>query len=144
MIRKATKADMPDIMPEVRKFVSYHPHSGEFDTKHMYQLCLDLMKDHIFLVSWDGRKLAGFITGLVTSDLLFPSRMVATELAWWVCEEYRGGLTGVRLLKAWHEEAKARGAQLSAMVSTSRTPELYKLYEKFDYEHTETTYVRKL
>ena len=98
----------------------------------------------------------GFILGLYQDDELIGAlgsiiindinhgKPIANEVFWFVHPDKRG--PGIRLLKAYEEEAKARGAILCTMAHLNHLqPEtLGELYRRRGYHPVETVYLKEL
>ena len=85
---------------------------------------------HFFMLAEDEVKPVGFFMGYLTRYFFGPGRM-ATELAWYVTPEKRGSMAGVRLLSAFRQWGKNKGAkEICVGVSTGtdldRTEQLLK------------------
>jgi len=72
----------------------------------------------------------------------FSGETAASELAWWVDPEARGGGAGLRLLHAGEVWAKHRGARLIQMIAPNEG--VGRLYAKLGYTALETWYQRRL
>jgi GNAT superfamily N-acetyltransferase len=97
----------------------------------------------IFLVYGDP-PFQGAIGGAIYPD--FPTGdIVATEFFWYVIPEHRGQ-AGVRLLKAFEEEAKRRGAVRLMMMhfESPKTAAFGHLYERLGYCKKEQIYAKVL
>jgi GNAT superfamily N-acetyltransferase len=61
------------------------------------------------LAAFDGERLVGYCTMLVTPTMHNPSVIIASNDALFVAPKYRG-ITGGRMIRAAEQEAKSRGA----------------------------------
>lgn len=86
--------------------------------------------------------------GAMVGALLVPhffdnSRVMATELFWWVDEDKRGNGAGAKLLNEVELWAKAHGAErLSMMSMAGLGDEVGKIYERHGFKHFESHYVK--
>lgn len=89
---------------------------------------------------------AGFILGSVTPYPWNAQRLVAQEMAWWVCPGYRGGQTGRALLDAFETSARSRGAHVAIMLCEHglRHETVGKLYARKGYAPLEHSYIKVL
>lgn len=70
----------------------------------------------------------GFIVGVVSDEhLLFPSKLVALEVSWWVMPEHRGSKEGYTLYKWFEEWARYKGAEV--MFQGKKTKDAKKIGE---------------
>lgn len=92
---------------------------ANFDADLMYQWIverIDSDESEIF-TAWDGKKLVGALIGLVFC-YPYSNTLVAGDYIWYVAPKYRGGMTGVRLMRMYEEWARGVGA---AKVTTGVT-----------------------
>jgi len=100
-------------------------------------------KEGLFSIIEHGK---GFIVGFATPSFLNPEIGQCIELGWWVEPEHRKGLTAIRLLKGFEEEAKRFGVKETVMavlegLDTERTKQIY---EKLGYLKYETHYKKEM
>lgn len=91
-------------------------------------------------------EIVGGIVGVLAPLWFAPSCLSATEFAWWVKEEHRGGTAGVKLLRAFEQWAKDNGAamvSMSDLVIEGATP-AGRLFEKLGYTVVERSHVKKV
>lgn len=97
----------------------------------------------VMLGLFDGGKCTGVLGGLILPD---PNdgELVASELFWYVLKEHRIG--GIRLLKAFEEHAKVRGAKRITMVHLlqENAEKLGRYYQKNGYSPIECHYIKQL
>lgn len=95
----------------------------------------------VFVIQ-DGNKLVGMIVGGI-QQTLFSKDLIATELAWFVEEEYRGNKISLQLLEMYEEWARESGCTFVTMVDIDPLNNLQKLYERKGYSLKEKTYVKR-
>jgi GNAT superfamily N-acetyltransferase len=69
--------------------------------------------------------------------------LVASEIAWWIEPERRGGSAAIRLLEAAEEWAADEGARSFQMIAPAGST-LGRFYARRGYEQVETVYQRAL
>lgn len=69
--------------------------------------------------------------------------LVASEVAWWIEPEFRGGSAGLRLLAAAEAWARAQGATRFQMIAPAGSS-VGALYRRRGYAELETTWQRPL
>jgi N-acetylglutamate synthase-like GNAT family acetyltransferase len=144
MIRLATEDDFPAIIELCREFWTHTQFSEDFDAEH----CLGMVKlshDHELLAVLVVNDIVQGFCAAVKSFLLASTQaMTATELAWWVNPDHRGGKNGVVLLQFMEQLAKDQGIKYWSMVSMeSSMPEtINRMYERLGYTKSETIYTK--
>ena len=96
----------------------------------------------VVLVDIEQDVLRGAIGGYVSPDVC-DGAMTLHEGFWYVYPEHRG--SGVKLLKAFTEEGKKRGAERMTMIHLNfNGPSLAKLYEREGFKPVQTTYMKEI
>ena len=106
---------------------------------------LDMPLGLVLVAEHDG-EIVGGLMGLLTPLWFNQSATVASEVAWWVDPQYRGGAAGVRLLYTFEAWAKERGAAavcLSDLVLDGEQP-AGSLIDKLGYTLVERSHVKVL
>lgn len=110
--RLATERDVPAVTDLCQEFhgLSYQ-RSVPFDWDVMGDWVSDRVSDDGSLVvgAWSGDCLVGSVIGL-TFVPPYSNRVVAGDYIWYVKPEYRGGMTGIRLLRMFEDWALDVGA----------------------------------
>jgi len=110
--RLATERDVPAVTDLCQEFhgLSYQ-RSVPFDWDVMGDWVSDRVSDSGSLVAgaWRGNDLVGSVIGL-TFVPPYSNRVVAGDFIWYVRPEYRGGMTGVRLMRMFENWARDVGA----------------------------------
>jgi hypothetical protein len=97
----------------------------------------------ILLVSEEGKNV-GMVAGIAQPPL-FSKDIVATELAWWVDEEYRKTRKSIELLLAFDDWGKRIGAFGNCLASIEgfSPPSVDKYYTNIGYSRTENSYFKR-
>lgn len=97
----------------------------------------------ILFAAFEGDKFCGAIGGSVFGD--FPTGdLVATEFFWYTLPGKRG--SGLRLLRAFEDESRRRGAKRIAMIHLADLNDevMGKMYERLGYRLGEKIYFKTL
>jgi predicted N-acetyltransferase YhbS len=136
-IRPATPADIDGLLALVEPFFAFSQFSRfvscSADTARPF--VEQVVDTGIAFVADEDGAIVGGIIGLMSPIWFNPSAFTAAELGWWVSESHRGGMAGVKLLRAFENEAKERGAVVVTMSDLSAGGEwpAGKLFEKLGY-----------
>ena len=106
MIRQATKYDRIQLQEMIRMFRDESPieQYKDIDNPDYFNSLVDSIiagRGVIFI-----EDNVGFIIGLISPVIWCDKTLAMYELAWYVKPEYRMGMVGVRLLKAYIDYAK--------------------------------------
>lgn len=126
---------------EVSPYASV-PFSEERILDHFF-LGLEDPTKIITIFSEQNGQIHGMICGLCDRPP-FSEVKVATELAWWMDEDYRRTRDSLDLFEAYEEWARRIGAGLVQMALLSSSPDLTKIYERSGYRMTERTFLKEL
>jgi len=112
-IRELRESDKEQVLDVAETFVLESPIYAEFgcDREWTWQTikrCSD-QANEISLVAIQDDKIVGFLCGHL-GYYTFMNKFIATEYAWYILPEYRKGMIGVALLKAYIRWAKDNGA----------------------------------
>lgn len=144
MIRLATEEDFPAIIELCREFWMHTQFSEDFDADHCLGM-VELSHSHgLLAVLVVGDAVQGFCAAVKSFLLASTQAMTATELAWWVNPNHRGGKNGVVLLQFMEQLAKDQGIKYWNMASMeSSMPEtVNRMYERLGYTKSETVYTK--
>jgi GNAT superfamily N-acetyltransferase len=112
--------------------------------RRMLESSLVYDKSYFAIVMKDDDKVVGALVGF-SAEHPYYDVVMASELGWYVEEDYRGKLTGIQMLKEFElwakEEAKA---DFVAMVYTDEMSDLSKLYTGLGFIPVEHTYAKTL
>lgn len=111
------------------------------DPAYTRELLATLITQHIVLVAVRGVELIGFIAGSLASHPFRPTLSVATELLWWVLPPNRQSSAGARLLNAFEDVARDRGAQWILMALEAESPVRPESLTRRGYRAKETSYL---
>jgi len=136
--------DLNELMAYGKEFIKYHPAGLKWNPKHIRGVLYDMVMNHVVLVDIEGGKIRGSIGGQVTPNPFDPEEIHLAEMFWWVGEEYRKGLVGLRLMEAFEEVGRILKCTSVVMTTTTLTPTLDKYYKRKGYEHYESTYMRRV
>lgn len=146
-LRLASIDDTETFLRMARAFHESSPYSGiEFSQDRILSLYLSGLENPqeiITILSEQDGQVRGMICGLCNSPP-FSDEKVATELAWWMDEEYRGSKDSLLLFKAYEDWAVRVGCSLVQMALLSNSPDLTKIYERSGYTMTERTFLKEL
>lgn len=144
MIRAATERDFEQILEMSAKFWIETQFTEPFEPDHTLKM-VEMAYDHglLAVVDIDGL-CVGFCAGVKSFILGSTKAMCATELAWWLNPEYRGGKNGVALLQFMEGLVKEQGIKYWTMVSmeSSMPEQVGRMYEKLGYVRSETCYTK--
>ncbi len=131
MIRRATKDDNPAILALGRAMHAESRYARfDYDEEKYRRLVEHLIDNGIAIVSAANGQVSGVFLGVVSAHF-FGNDLQSTDFIQYVTPEFRGGMTGVRLIREYIRIAKEIGVKdicigNSSGISTERTGELYK------------------
>lgn len=149
MIRPATVSDIQDIAELGERF---HAAAGWSDIfAYSVADCAEslasfMASDAFICLVADEGGIAGMAAGIVSPVYFNHGHLSGEELFWWVCPEKAGQGTGIRLLIALEEAAKAKGCESWQMKSIDRLngERMGRLYERRGYRASEHSYIKRL
>lgn len=147
MIRAAENKDIPDIVRMSKEFWQNTQFKDEpFKTEMVEGMARKCIDDGISFVFESGGIARGFLNCVKGVLLANDDIQVASEIAWWVDEEFRSSGAGIRLLSAVEKEAKAQGIKyLSMIYMKSSMPDMVEsLYQRSGYNESEVMHVKVL
>jgi len=136
MIREATKSDTNACIAMGLEFLDMA--GFEPVIEKVEQTITSLIDGQSLLVSGDPA--TGMIGGILYPHY-FNNEMIAQELFWWVSPLHRG--SGIKLLDAFEDWAKRRGADKIMMISLEKN-DVSRIYKKRGYQALEHTFERQL
>lgn len=154
-IREAVESDVPRLVELAEQFYPESPYPAIYGAMEPQQaaglvlVMLRGMASHgvvpgVLMVAEDGDSLVGMLA-LHLDAATFTPEVVAGEIVWWVAPEYRGGMCGVRLIRAGERAAIERGATVIRMAVLGSSPaHAGATLERIGYAQTETIYTRRL
>lgn len=145
MIRRAEIEDFPQILELAREFWQQTQFKSEpFNDEHCTNM-IEMAHSHDLLAVLDvGGVVVGFSAAVKSYLLASIEALTATELAWWVSPDHRGGRNGYSLLKYMEYLAKESGVKYWNMASMeSSMPDIVNnMYERLGYKKSETVYTK--
>ena len=144
-IRLLSPEEIPFILPGAREFFAEKNLLGTLNEPHLVK---SLKTHHAagvgFILVCGNPPFRGAIAGAVIEDFATADR-VCMEFFWYVRASERGSV-GVRLLKAFEDEARVRQARRVVMMHLvdEKAEGLVKLYEKRDYILREQMFSKEL
>jgi GNAT superfamily N-acetyltransferase len=136
--------DIPHLIRMVTSFAALYPFPFEPDELKIEAVIRRLMKDGIVIVAEDSersRPAVGFIMGGL-SEFIYNTEIVATELTWWVDEEYRKSRIGLALFNAFEEWAHSQGATIIQMSSAGS--DMKDWYIRRGYTPSEASFYKRI
>lgn len=138
-IRKATKDDLELVIKMAYSFLLSTNYKDYVDNEKFGQFVASFLIDTnkvIFLYE-DIGMLAGFI-----NPFIFGTKLMATEMAWWVEPKYRNKKVGIALINAFSEWAKENGCVAMSLVSLDDN--ISKMYEREGFKLYERAYFKEI
>jgi hypothetical protein len=110
-VRPATLADSEWLLENFRAFVLElaDPYFSMPDEAYARSFITNAINGHLVLVSEEGGKRTGFISGITTPHPYNPAMMVTASMFWWVIPERRRTRSALRLLQSFGMTGDLRG-----------------------------------
>ena len=143
-IRSATVDDIPSMLEPAEAFLEYHPLSLTFDKEYMEDQLKELIARGVILIASENSKDIGWMGGIIAPIPFSLNDTSLVEMFWWVDPKHRESSAGINLLREFEEVAKQAGVTKVTMTATSKTPRLYKIYEKLDYVEVERSFCKEI
>lgn len=143
IVRDATRDDMKDILRMGRQFCKAL--DEKFDRESVVAHVEWLIDDDrtVAMVAEDDG-VVGMVSGVCIPNYFDNSRLMATEMWWWVDEGARTAGIGTALIDELESWAKGMGAErLSMMVMEQLDTRIVKIYNERGYRRHETTYLKE-
>jgi GNAT superfamily N-acetyltransferase len=131
--------DVPHLVRMIKSFAALYPFPFEPDDLKIEAVIRKLMDEGVVIVSGDPP--IGFIMGGL-SEFIYNTEVVATELTWWVDEEYRNTKVGLALFTVFEEWAKNQGATIIQMSSAGR--DMKDWYTRRGYTPSEASFYKRI
>ena len=141
MIRMATEEDFESILTLSENFWESTIYDEPFDRDHALVM-VKLSYDSGLLAVIDCGGVVGFCSAVMAPILGSPNAYGATEIAWYVSPESRGGKSGIKLMQFMEEIAKEAGVKYFTMISMHSSMNVGSIYERLGYKKTETAYTK--
>jgi len=147
MLKLAQADDYNHVIRMARNFHRVSPYSvlgfSEDKVGEMFRHYLRGDKTEIIFILACNPHPVGMIVGYANKTP-FSDTKVASELAWWVDEEYRRSKGSILLFKAYEDWALRVGCSLSQMAMLDEVTDLSAFYEKQGYIPAEKSYIKYL
>lgn len=144
---KVRDAEQSDIVALVQLGKEFADAAGlpDVDSESLQITLNNLMQDGILKVAENG-SVQGAAGALVFPMYWNRYEMVAQELFWFLRPEYRNGSTGIKLLFALENAARAQGAKRIMMLCLDALEgdRVASIYQRLGYAPQERTYVKWL
>jgi hypothetical protein len=116
-IRRATADDAEALLVMARKFVAFAPYHDKATATddELRQIINYLTNNATMFVAEKCGVVIGMLVAVLAPVWYAPSCKVATELAWWVEHEHRGGTAAIRLIQAFENWARNEQAVMVTM-----------------------------
>ena len=147
IVRAATVDDVPRIVEMASRFYAqtHYAQIVPLADESAAGLALLLIEQGVVLVAEHEGEAVGMVALFLEPFLFNVSRMVATELAWWVDPEARTTGAGQALLEAIEPACRERGVHLVRMMTLEGSPaHAAALYARRGYSPTEHAYTKVL
>lgn len=146
-LRLAKDYDFPDIVRMAREFHQASPYKTlAFDEAVLRDLfdqyLLGDKTNLVVILAVEHGVPFGMIVGAANMNL-FSRQKVATELVWWVDEEFRGSRLSLRLIQAYEDWATRVGASM-VQVAHLDGLDLSRVYKKWGYRPAEHSHIKDL
>lgn len=144
MIRQATFKDVEDIYLLIKEFQteSLNEYMMSFRFATLYHTIMKHISIGIVLVL-DKEGIKGVIGGMLMPSMFDSNELISQETMWYVTKSERGR-EGLKLLNAFEDESRKRGAKFIIMVGMGNlnNGELTRLYSKRKYQLLERQYIK--
>lgn len=146
MLKIPTIEDIDNLIPLFKKFFDNSPYKNyKWDEDAAWETAATLIMDKensVVITYIIDDKPVGIIAG-TSCKSLFSFEKVATEIIWWVEEDYRNTRAGLELFNALEYWAfNVINSSMLSMVYLENN-NLEKLYEKKGYVRTESSFVKR-
>lgn len=137
-----TAAEVPLLIPQAKEFFAEGEIDGKLDEKNFVKMVTANIEAGTMFVLAEGVPFRGAIAGVTYKDVA-TGDVCCMEHFWYVNQHERGSL-GLRLLSAFENEAKARGAVRILMMHhvAPGADKFHHLYERRGYRLREQIFVK--
>lgn len=141
---------MPSMLRMGMNFAKYVPHGSSFvpseeDLEISIRTIIGLEVSDILLAIVED-EIAGALICCVSPIWYNTKEIFASEMGWWMDEKHRTGVTALRLIVAFEDWAKEKGATYCTMCDMIIPGEksVGRIYEKIGYNLVERTFTKRL
>ena len=146
-IRFATEDDFDRIVEMGRKFWEMTDYAQvPYDPDSIRYWCSMMLEQQLLLVAEVGGVVVGSVGAISAGLLGNVNYKVASELFWWIEEEYRETGLGVALLKGIEGAAREQGVKFFSMLALNAVNpmKVSELYLRSGYKLTEWNFTKDL
>lgn len=148
IIRKATHDDIPRIVEMAERFYAStdYPAIGPASKASLAGLAIITMESGVMLVAQtDHGEVIGMACLFIEPFTFNPSILVASELAWWIEPEHRGGALAGRMMRAIENECHGMDVNVIRMATLRNSPpQAAAIYERMGYAQSDSHYMRAI
>lgn len=95
----------------------------------------------VIILSEQDERPRGMVIGM-SSTPLFSEDKMATEIAWWMDEEYRGSKDSLLMIEAYQEWSRRVGAKMTQVAMLDDLTDLSRFYTKKGYRPAERSFIK--
>lgn len=145
-IRRATEDDAEALFVMARKFVAFAPYHDRVtatDDELRAIITYFTANATVFVAEKHGAVI-GMLVAVLAPVWYAPSCRVATELAWWVEQEHRGGTAAIRLIQAYETWARNEQASMVTMsnLEVGDDNRVVSMLKRMGYRMTEQSHTK--
>lgn len=148
-LRLGTLDDIPTLLRFAKNFHSVSPYRGmrfsrDKGEEFLKGVILGSQSEGIILVALKETKPIGMLIGVATQPVFTHSR-IATELCWWVEEEYRNSRGALVMYSAYEDWAKRVDcSHIQGSYLMNWRSDLKKFFQRRNYRHVESSFLKTL
>jgi len=148
MIRLATADDEEAILGMAREFVAFSPYA-EFAVTEDDELRATIkwcMSNATVFVAENKGTLIGMLVAVVAPLWYAPQVLVASEMAWWIDTRHRRSTAAIRLVQAFEQWAREKGATAVCMsnLDVENANVVSGMLKRMGYISTEQTHTKRI
>lgn len=146
-VRHATRDDIPRIVEMGQAFyaMSGYAQIAEASIPSLAGLAIVTMETGVMLVAEADGEVVGMACLFIEPFTFNLEVSVASELAWWIEPEHRGGMLAMQMMQAIDAACRAKGAGVIRMAALRNSPpQAAALYERLGYQKADSHYMRVL
>jgi hypothetical protein len=148
MIRFATADDEEAILGMAKEFAAFSPYAeiaviDDDDLRSTIKWCIN--NGRIFVAD-NGGKPIGMLVAVLAPLWYAPKTLVAIEMAWWINAEHRRGTAAIRLVQAFEQWAREKGATAICMsnLEVENANAVSGMLNRMGYNRTEQTHTKRI
>lgn len=147
-IRRATEHDADALFGMARKFVAFAPYRDSLTVTddELRAIITYFTANATVFVADEAGSAIGMLVGILAPVWYAPSCKVATELAWWVEPEHRGGTAAIRLMQAFEKWAQDEHAVMCSMsnLEINDGGRVISMLGRMGYKLTEQSHTKRI